>query len=645
MKKIFSFLVFFLVIKISVFANSDIKITEVFFRATGDSVDFVELYNTGDDDVNLNGWKIYYNSSEPVAKVFSNVTLKPGQLLVLWFDQSIIDDELEAPAGQYLNNMTDVSGLSITSDYVVLTDEMDNMVDAVIWSRYQLDGAINDFFTQAITNNIWNGFPKGNSFVTPKVLDGFSLRHSITRFYQGDTLYSNPDYSYKNWIEYPQTRPGRKPPKRIKDFSDKKIEIELKDTPNDLGGNITVTLLNHAGEDFYRYNLYITDNPVHLTNSELRPELMSFNRFTNQMTVTTMNGELLENNRPYYILVTYTNKYGYENRDFRFTQSEYPIQQLTATGRLIFTQLVVSGGDGLENMIEIYCLDDGNNGQGMNLAGYSVGTHRNVRNILSSAPDQYRGDIKTFGNSIIRTGERIILTFNTNENDDRRAAGNVLKTYTHVAGLLATREIVVLYNPFGDALDAVGYVRTDLTATLQAVLDVLYDYEMWHSNHHSSLLDSFQMTSNYAAVRRTDANGNYIVSSPGHASDWNVGQPISVGSPVSAQQSMIGDFNLNNRTVNLSGNESQRNLNIELEILMPTTLTIRVYDIQSRMIREIIREEEYMLPSTYNFVWDAKDYKNSTVPAGIYILLIDAYNNNYGYRRKITETIVVGKSF
>lgn len=643
-QKIFIILLFLLCINISLFAVSDIKITEVFFRSTGDSVDFIQLYNTGNDSVSLNDWKIF-TSDQNLAREFSDIVMLPGQLLLLKFDQNSNTDEVYSDT--LILSFTTESSLSISSDYVILTDDDTVPKDAVIWSRYKTDDPIDDFFIQAINLDLWKGFPKGNSCVTPLVPNGFSLHHSIKRYFINNTLFEHNEYSYLNWVEIRPTRPGFRPPRITEIFQDIEINIEIKDTPQDVGGNLTVELKTFAGNDFYRYNVYITDNPVRLTNTELSPEVVSYTKYADEITVTTMNGQLLENNKPYYILVTYTNKYGYEYRNVQFTKFEYPIQQLTSQGQLLITELVVNGGDGLENMIEIYCVDDGNNGNGMNLAGYSIGNHSNVYNILNPAAEVFRGNLKIFENAIIKTGQRAILIFNTNKNDDRAAAGNVLKTYTYVSGVTGTEEIVVLYNPFGDALDAVPYGRPGRSWSIarQNALAVLYVYNLWNSNSISSAIDASQMTSNYAAKRRQDEIGNYINNNS--SEDWLVGQPITVGSQTFVANKIVGEikFTPENKIVRLDGNSQQNRLNIELELLLPTTLTVRLYDVHSRMIREVMRDETYVIPSTYNIEWDGKDYKNSLVPAGIYILMIDAYNNNYGYRNKITKTIVVGKSF
>ena len=56
----------------------------------GDPADWVELYNAGDDAIDLTGWSLSDASEKPWVFTASP-TLKPGQFLLIWCDE--VDDK------------------------------------------------------------------------------------------------------------------------------------------------------------------------------------------------------------------------------------------------------------------------------------------------------------------------------------------------------------------------------------------------------------------------------------------------------------------------------------------------------------------------------------------------------------------------
>ena len=61
-------------------ASNGVSITD----EDGDSSDWIELYNAGQDAVNLDGWGISDDPKEPFKWVFPGVVMQPGDFLLVW---------------------------------------------------------------------------------------------------------------------------------------------------------------------------------------------------------------------------------------------------------------------------------------------------------------------------------------------------------------------------------------------------------------------------------------------------------------------------------------------------------------------------------------------------------------------------------
>ncbi|HOK40408.1 MAG TPA: hypothetical protein PLD27_05145 [bacterium] len=648
----------FLFIYSVLFAQPQLKITEVFFYSSGDSVDFIEIYCVDDNNngqgADIKDYAIFKkgtSQSNPytLVKIIGDIDndtetpqettiIKTGEFLILYFNADSIDDDTIANSNKTLNIYTFDDGLSYSASFVFLASDAsaDNILDAVIWSD---ENKPPDYANNLISKQAWSGTHNGNNYVTSLKPTGFSSGYSISRYFLNNSLIDNN--SYKDWLEIKPPTPGFIPT-LISPFSDDIIDITILDTPKDIGGNLTVYFTPTTNKDFYRYNLYISELPIELEKTDTPPEVVVYNKNCNEITVSTIEGKLLQNNKNYYILVTYTNKYGYENRNLTFTKYNMPIAQTSQKMKLIITEFLFNKAEFLEDMVEFYCVDDGNNGQGANIAGYSFDNYSNIKNILVSKT-LYKGSIKIFGNSIVYPGNKIILYFNSNNIDDTQPAGNVLKTYTTYSSLTSTDELIVLYNQFGEVDDAVGYTDDyDISSTKSEYLTYLNNVGEWSSSSPSSLIFTKYLIKNISATRKT-INGVYIDFNS--ADDWELA-PINIGAEQSEVMQGIGNIRLNSRTIILDSPDPQKKaLTINIDIYQTVSITIRIYDIQGRKIAELVNNESYALPSTYSFTWNCFDYKNSLVPAGIYILYIDAYNNTTGNHKIFKQTFVVAKSF
>ena len=68
-------------IRINELASSNLNINQ---DEDGDYKDWIELYNPGDSSVNLEGYSLSDDASDPARWKFPSVTLEPGAHLLVW---------------------------------------------------------------------------------------------------------------------------------------------------------------------------------------------------------------------------------------------------------------------------------------------------------------------------------------------------------------------------------------------------------------------------------------------------------------------------------------------------------------------------------------------------------------------------------
>ncbi len=87
----------------------------------GDYEDWIELYNTGDSTVNLAGWGISDDYERPFRWVFGEVSLAPGEFLLIWASGKDRDD-----TGSPLHTNFRIAS---AGEEVILTDPAGNRID------------------------------------------------------------------------------------------------------------------------------------------------------------------------------------------------------------------------------------------------------------------------------------------------------------------------------------------------------------------------------------------------------------------------------------------------------------------------------------------------------------------------------------
>ncbi|MDR2084034.1 MAG: lamin tail domain-containing protein [Bacteroidales bacterium] len=110
----------------SVFAQyneSDIIITEILYNPPGtDSLEFIEIYNSGTVSYNLNGYKL----TGPFTYTFDNITIQPGTYYVLANDSAIMRNAFGIITGQWGSG-----SLVNTNKMIKIVDNQQNLIDSL----------------------------------------------------------------------------------------------------------------------------------------------------------------------------------------------------------------------------------------------------------------------------------------------------------------------------------------------------------------------------------------------------------------------------------------------------------------------------------------------------------------------------------
>ena len=116
---------------------------------------------------------------------------------------------------------------------------------------------------------------------------------------------------------------------------------------------------------------------------------------------------------------------------------------------LLISEIAPSkGGGGQANdWIEVYCYDDLNGGAGVEISGYSFYIDSTVKSITNG--------------TIVRTGEFILLVFDTEDTDDTESDDGVINIFSDRSGMVTSDDQVVIYDHKDNLIDAVCYANMD----------------------------------------------------------------------------------------------------------------------------------------------------------------------------------------
>lgn len=236
------------------------------------------------------------------------------------------------------------------------------------------------------------------------------------------------------------------------------------------------------------------------------------------------------------------NRFGFKTRTAQGVLAEISKQLIAETYNpsaytpVFLINEIAPENSGSGDFIEIYCKNDGNYGNGVDILNYTVSR------MESATAD------KTFGSMIVKSGNYLLLRYNSSQADDAFPSLNLLNSYTAVAGLPETGFMAVMKNSAGDYVDAV--VLTDMTDN--------YDYDnigilnlkgQWLGTDKKAGVDIRTLEANYVVARfpnKSDTNTKADFSimnyqTPG-ATNGNLGVPVKILVNEFKPSSDNGDF-------------------------------------------------------------------------------------------------------
>lgn len=173
--------------------------------------------------------------------------------------------------------------------------------------------------------------------------------------------------------------------------------------------------------------------------------------------------------------------------------------------------------------IEIYCVDDGNNGNGVDIGNYYFEVDKNIKMIKV--------------NTIIKTGEYLLLNEDKTltKLDRRKANANgVINIFARRVYLVGTDEGIIFRNAYGDILDAVFWSNHDGRFSPGEEEDLLIVYRSgnWNSYKEGSGIDSRKVKKGWTITRDinyidTNTSKDWIITdtpTPGYGFDKKLSQ-------------------------------------------------------------------------------------------------------------------------
>lgn len=207
----------------------------------GDFEDWIELYNSGNQPVNLNNFGLSDQVSNPMRWLFPNTYILPNQYLIVW-----ASGKNRTALNQALHTNFSISS---SGESILLSDQNGNLLDAIPAVNHQTDIAYGRF-PNASSNLVYLSNPTPNQQNTGPAFDALSspLTFSIPEGYYSENVsvsISSPDAN--TVIRY--TLDGSEPTENSPIYNQPLEFGNLSDMPNVIS-NIPTNLLP-VGPPYY----------------------------------------------------------------------------------------------------------------------------------------------------------------------------------------------------------------------------------------------------------------------------------------------------------------------------------------------------------------------------------------------------------
>jgi hypothetical protein len=165
--------------------------------------------------------------------------------------------------------------------------------------------------------------------------------------------------------------------------------------------------------------------------------------------------------------------------------------------------------------IEIYCRDDGNNGNGADIGNFYFEDDNIIKMVREG--------------TTIKTGQYLLLTQNKDltKFDETSATNGIIHIYAKRVGLVSTDEQVILRDKKGEIVDAVCWSNHNGKYSPGEKEDMAEVYKSgnWNSPNESSCIDSTQVKNNWTITR----DSKYIDTNS--SKDWIITNKPTPGKP------------------------------------------------------------------------------------------------------------------
>ncbi len=471
-------------------------ITEVMFDDKDGGDDWIELYCI--DDGNESGgnhitdWAVDDMDSD-YDKVFGNVTVRTGDVVLIHYNDGVTPDETNA-LDRNIDGVIDLytgasnTRLKVQGDQVILIDPEDNIKDAVCWT-------FNDTLssgTEANDMNVlfgsgqWNSSENSSCVDSEDVEEGWSIARS-----KGEV----DTNSKADWYAMESPSPGN-----FGNLSNLPPEIHnviLDPMPEDGTvlpmNNVTITARITHDNGILSANITWTLNGTPQENIPLMDDGNDPDVNAGDDNWTAVLPKQTEGSVVVISVEAYDTTLEHRiSGSITITFSEPP-----EILKMLITEVMFDDKDTDDDWVELYCVDDGNSDNGNYITGWSV-------------DDMDSDHDKVFGNVSVRTGDVVLLHYNDgvtpDENDSSGGNGDgVIDLYTGASNtrLKMEGDQVALYNHEGDIFDAVCWTYNNTLSSSTEADDMadLYDAGQWMSAENSSCVASDDVKEGWSISR------------------------------------------------------------------------------------------------------------------------------------------------
>ncbi len=374
----------------------------------------------------------------------------------------------------------------------------------------------------------------------------------------------------------------------------------------------------------------------------------------------------------------------------------HPQDTLPSATDIVISEVYFYSPSGYPDWAELYCKDDGNNGNGVDIGGCFI---------------EADNPLKIFKvGTIIKTGQFIVITEGNSDNDELTAGNdNILTVFADPFSISSTDENLDLKDFSGNIQDAVIWAQRDSEAykfpvdsngnlisgaqvipdsnyDLSKLIDISYiEYGDFYDiiNSTDPKLGEYQWVGklykffpnlakypdfpngtvqpdpNYiydwvyaveGAIPSINIKEGYSITRDENftdtntADDWTITDKPTMGRPSNDTKipgGKILDIKVEPKTFVNDGSMPDRlYTTISMQIASEGVLTIRIYDIRGKEVKTLA-EKTPVPPGPYSIKWWGNNDDNGPIPIGVYIIYIELRNDTKSITRK--AIVAIGK--